>query len=128
MWDDVDGREYPAPIREMILEPALTTLQVELKDVCASDCERVSTDLELLQEPEVTTYWDRLRLSEGEANDESQRILTIESHDKPCKVGFAVGREVGCPLCHIEKPQSNISEFIKIAGDVVRFRSAEGHE
>lgn len=124
VWNDADGGEYAESVRDMILEPVLTTLQTELKDVCASDCQRVITDPTLLQEAEIKTYWDRLRSSSG-ARSVDDRVLTIEDLKKPCKVGFPVGKEVGCPLCNVDKPQSDIEGLIQVVDQVTRFRSAE---
>lgn len=124
VWDGVEGREYPEKVREFILEPVLGTLQAELKDVCARDCRRVMTDPELLHDVEINTYWDRLKIGK-DAKKERKEILTIESFEEPCVVGFAVGKDVGCPLCHTDKPHSDISEFISVIDQVIRFRSSE---
>ena len=124
VWNDVNGREYPKPVREMILEPVLSMLQTELRDVCVSDCRRVSSKPELLQEAEIKTYWDRLNSLSG-ARSVDGRILRMEAFKEPCKVGFPVDKKVGCPLCHIDKPQSDIAGFIQVVEQVARFRSAE---
>ena len=123
VWDDVAGREYPPKIRQIILEPVLSTLQGELRDVCTSDCRRITTEPGLLQDGEIKTYWDRLRMKGNtEAKKESERILTIESNKEPCKVGLPVNEHAGCPLCRIESPHSDITEFMRIVNQVVRAR------
>jgi hypothetical protein len=127
VWEGVEGREYPEKVREFILEPVLGTLLTELKDVCTSDCRRVMTDPELLQDGEIKTYWNRLKIGK-DAKKEREGILTIESFKDPCVVGFAVGKDVGCPLCHTDKPYSDIGEFIKVINQVIRFRSSEKHD
>jgi hypothetical protein len=124
VWNGVEGREYPEKVREFILEPVLGTLQTELKDVCTSDCSRVMTDPELLQESEIEAYWDRLSFDTDEEK-ENKRILTIESFKEPCKVGFTVNEKVGCPLCHLDSPHKDINDFIRIVDQVVRFRSKQ---
>ena len=121
VWDSVEGMTYPDKVREIILEPVLGTLQAELKDVCTHDCERIITDPEVLQDNEIEIFWNRLYPKEDE-QAKNKRILTIESHDKPCKVGFAVNRETGCPLCHIDAPASSIDEFINVINSVIQYR------
>lgn len=122
VWNDVDGREYPEKVVELILEPVLGTLQTELKDICSSDCVRVSTDSELLHESEIESYWSRLHPTVEDGHGE-KRILTIEANDKPCKVGFRLDQDNGCPLCHIEDPYAALNDFIDVVDKVVRFRS-----
>lgn len=124
VWNDVEGREYPEKVVELILKPVLGTLQTELKDICASDCLRVMTDPELLQEKEIEVYWNRLSPTVPDAQ-EDKRILTIEAHDEPCKVGFLLDKDNGCPLCHIESPYSALNDFIDVVDKVVGFRSIE---
>ncbi len=124
VWDDVEGRDYSEKIRVLILNPVLSTLKTELKDVCVSDCLRVSTDPELLQDSEIEVYWDRLKSSDVvERVDKS--ILTFESHKEPCTVGFPVSEAVGCPLCLMDKPHSNINDFVQVVDQVIRYRNSE---
>jgi hypothetical protein len=127
VWNDVAGREYPEKVRERILDPVLSTLRTELKDVCASNCRRVMTEPELLQDSEIKAYWDRLKKDVG-TKKERKRILTIESFKEPCRVGFPVSEQSGCPLCQIENPQSDIVEFIRVVDQVVGFRSIEDRD
>ncbi|MHC4425307.1 MAG: restriction endonuclease [Planctomycetota bacterium] len=124
LWDSVDGQEYPQKVRERILEPVLRTLKLELRDICTSDCSRVVTDPELLQASEIEAYWDRLSLDTDEEK-EDKSILTIESLKEPCKIGFTVNERIGCPLCNVDNPHKDISDFIRIVGQVVRFRSRQ---
>lgn len=125
VWDSVEGRTYPDKIKGFILEPVLGTLQAELRDVCSRDCERIMTDPVLLQDSEIENYWDRLNPQVIEATKD-KRILTIEAYDKPCKVGFSVSKEKGCPLCNIDNPATVIDEFIKTVDTVVKYRTIEG--
>jgi hypothetical protein len=124
IWDDMKVGKYREKVREFILEPILGTLQTELKDVCASDCRRVMTDPALLQADEIEFYWDRLKTNRG-VERARKSILTVESLKQPCKVGFSVGKKTGCPLCHVQKPHSDIVKFIRVVDRVTRFRSSE---
>jgi hypothetical protein len=130
VWDNLKvgrHREIREKVREFVLEPILNTLQTELKDVCTNDCSRVSTDPALLEDGEIKAYWDRLKTNVG-SKRESKEILTIESLKEPCKVGFSVGKKVGCPLCHIKKPHTDIDGFVGVVDRVVRFRSTEDRD
>lgn len=123
-WNDVEGREYPEKIKELILKPVLRTLQAELKDVCARDCQRVTTELDVLQEAEIEVYWDRLK-SGGLVERENKSILTMESLKESCNVGFPVDEKVRCPLCNMDKLHSNIDDFVRVVDQVIRYRSRE---
>jgi len=120
-WDGVEGREYPMKVRELILEPVLETLRAEIKDVCAKDCYRIMTDPELLQESEIEVYWHRLKPDLVTERTEKE-ILTIEAQEKPCKVGFDVGKDTGCPLFNIKNPHKEIEKFVNVVDKITKFR------
>lgn len=124
VWDSVEGSSYPDKVREIILEPVLGTLQAELKDVCSRDCQRIMTDPELLHDDEIENYWDRLNPKAAEET-ESKEILTIESYEKPCKVGFVVSKEKGCPLCHIDNPVLAVDSFMEVVDTIIQYRGTE---
>lgn len=122
VWESVKDREYPEELRKLILQPVLSTLNDEVRDVCISDCLLVHTDRITLTEDEVKTYWRRLSLLQSNTKQDG-RILTIESYETPCKVGFHLDQEHGCPLCHNDEPEINIAEtlrVIRIVSDVRR--------
>lgn len=121
IWNDVEGRAYPEKAIEFILEPVLSTLQTEMRDICTSDCDRVITRAKFLQESEIEKYWRRLKLHDSEEKEDTI-ILSIEAYDKPCKVGFFLNKENGCPLCGIEKPYTIFEEFLKVVEVVSNFR------
>jgi hypothetical protein len=127
VWNDVEDWEYPEKIKELILEPVLSTLQAELRDVCARDCWRVTTVFEVLQEAEIEVYWDRLKTG-GLVERKNEPILTLESFKEPCNVGFPVDEKVGCPLCHMDKLHSNIDDFVRVVDQIIRYRSSEEHD
>ncbi|HXD34604.1 MAG TPA: restriction endonuclease [Pyrinomonadaceae bacterium] len=126
MWDAVKDNK-PRNLRTIILEPVLSTLQKELKDVCASDCRRVATSLEMLDEREVEHYWDRLEKGSKTKRKDRAR-LTVELYKHPCKVGLPLGNKVGCPLCHAKNPSAALEEFIGVVDQVVKFRSMEARK
>nr|MBV6631387.1 restriction endonuclease [Oceanococcus sp. HetDA_MAG_MS8] len=126
-WESVDGRDYPQEVRNIILEPVLGTLQAELEDVCVSDCSRVMADAQVLSDKEVESYWDRFGPG-GEGDGEPKRHLRLESYDRPCKVGFDVGKEQSCPLCAMERPHESIDEFMEVVERVTKFRMSEKND
>lgn len=122
VWDDFDGRSYPLVAQQFILKPVVGYLQSELKDVCARNCRRVMTDLEILHEEEVEAYWHRLNVTES-AKEESKRILTIEKNTEPCLVGFELSKDIGCPLCNINNPHEHIEDFLDVVSRVMSYRN-----
>jgi hypothetical protein len=126
LWSSVYGKEYPEQIRSLILEPIVGRLFDEVKDVCTSDCTRVSTDRTSLSEEEVIGYWNRLKIREMKSVEpnhiEPKHVLTVETIAEPCKVGFAVGKDVGCPLCATQELASDICASLSIVNQVVQFR------
>lgn len=121
VWDDVDGKSYTPEMRQIILEPVAGYLQSELKDVCAKKCSRVMTDLEILKDDELESYWQRLRITET-SKEKSKRILTIEKTTDPCGVGLDLTQHDGCPLCNDKAPHEHIDAFIGIVGKVITYR------
>jgi hypothetical protein len=102
VWDHVEGKRIPDELRAQVLKPVLEQIQRELRDVCTSDCARVTTDPIELHPAEIDRYWLRLRArAEAKADEAKQRphsVIIIENPKKPCAVGFALTPEQGCPL------------------------------
>lgn len=122
VWDQASIK-FPDHIRNMALEPIMRAVYGEVRDVCTSDCSRISTQRTLLSKNEVNQYWDRLRVKEGTPErPEPKRILTIEKYDGKCNVGFPLNKEISCPLCDQEEPQENISEVLKVIEAVAKVR------
>jgi hypothetical protein len=122
VWDQTRVK-FPDQIRNMALEPIMRVIHGEVRDVCTSDCSRISTQRTMLSESEVSRYWDRLRVKERTPERlEPRPILTIEKYDGACKVGFALNKEVSCPLCDQEEPQESISEVLHVIETVAKVR------
>lgn len=122
---DEDG--MPKEAREMLLMPIADQLQSELQDVCASDCERISMlDRNVLtgDKDEVEDYWLRLE-PDGVEEETDRRILRLEKHDAPCRVGFHVDKDHGCPLFEFEPTIDNFGAFLSIIQRVTKFRRNE---
>jgi hypothetical protein len=122
VWNSTDVN-FPDEIRDFVLEPIMRTLNAEIRDVCTSDCSRITTSNVTLSEDDVERYWDRLRVSKAVSESpEKKRILTLEKNDGKCNVGFALNAEVGCPLCDQEEPHQNIPEVLRVIEAVAKFR------
>ena len=124
IWMADEENEYPEDLKNIILQPVLNLLQNQIRDVCTSDCCRVSTDNVLLTEKEVNQYWNRLSIGTN-SNKEDDTTLTIESLIEPCKVGFSVGKDNGCPLLGNDSSESNIKETLEVIKAVTEFRLTE---
>jgi hypothetical protein len=124
IWDDVQGRDYPEEVIEFILEPILDQLGTELRDICTSDCRRVTTDPIQLTEAEIENYWRRLHLPKSEEEEQvAKKVLAIESYKEPCAAGFKVSKDVSCPILSLESPHRNLEETLSIFKKIMRFRN-----
>lgn len=125
-WSQFDDREWPDKIKNYILSPVLDTLVLDLRDVCTSDCSRVSTSLAYLSETDVEKYWSRLVITDDpDKSDEPQRVLSIERNDTPCKVGFCVNKDIGCPINSNDNPEKRIFETLTEIERIVKYRKSE---
>jgi hypothetical protein len=122
VWDQASVA-YPGQIRNMVLEPIMRAVHGEIRDVCVSDCSRISTERTMLSESEVGQYWDRLNVKDVAArSSQPKEFLTIETHAAKCNVGFALNAEVCCPLCEEEAPHENILEVLRVIETVANVR------
>jgi hypothetical protein len=122
VWESVEVN-FPDEIRNFVLEPILRTLNSEIRDVCTSDCSRITTNNVILSEDDVERYWNRLRVSKAVSESpEKKKILTLEKNDGKCNVGFALNAKVGCPLCHQDAPHQNVPEVLQVIETVAKFR------
>lgn len=124
-WSKFDDRKWPDEIREMILSPVLGALVHDVRDVCTSDCPRISTSLVSLSEAEVETYLRRLVITDDPDDlGEPVRILTIEKNDEPCKVGFCVNKDAGCPINNNDNPEKRIPETLVEVERIINYRKS----
>lgn len=73
----------------------LSDLQLQLRDVCATDCARIITDSAAFPPAvDAKEYFRRL----GWLPPKDDRQLIIFHRDVPCVVGFSLGQDEGCPL------------------------------
>ncbi|BAH40534.1 hypothetical protein GAU_3492 [Gemmatimonas aurantiaca T-27] len=98
VWESVAEREYPAEIRRVVVQPILESLSSELRDVCTSDCARISTKPLVLSDREVRTYLQRLSIGSDHDAKTPERVLMFESFDEPCRIGLALDKQCHCPF------------------------------
>ena len=106
-WSSFDKEDWDNDDKEFILTPILNLLTNELRDVCMEDCERVMGDRYDLEDDEVKDYWKRLGMGGNHVYEEdNESVLSLEKNDAPCKVGFCVNKDVGCPVNDFELDKS----------------------
>lgn len=123
------GRDEPIPdeIQEMLLMPITDQLLSEIQELCSSDCRRVSSiDRGALTQDkdEIDDYWLRLE-SKGIDEPTDKRWMRIEAYNEPCKVGFPVNKDNGCPLFAFKPSIRNVEELFTLVQRVARFRKAQ---
>lgn len=123
VWDTVEEGEFPEDIRRLITTPIIRQLKAELRDVCASDCRRVTMDPVELGKEGVETYWQRLTLPAEGSKDKSNGFLIIEHRHSPCKIGFDVDPDHGCPVIHLEDEESkDVKENLVLLERIIKER------
>jgi hypothetical protein len=125
----------PEEIQRMILCPLLHRLRAELRDVCLSDCSRLSTIPSgpmVLDKNEIEVYWDQLRLPTNEAvkavNEKpgDNSIFFIETYDTPCKVGFELNAEHRCPFMLDEEEETiDWGQMLSVFQQVISVRKRQ---
>lgn len=123
-----DGeKDYPDNVKEMLFGPVVGGLIAELQDVCEADCGRIHTSPNGIlhhERSEIASYWARLDPTGESARPDDNRRLIMESHTAPCKVGYELDENNGCPLFGTEIAFSNLSKLLEVAERVSKFRHA----
>jgi hypothetical protein len=125
VWESTDG-EYNEGVQKLLLDPVMDQMIREFRDVCTSDCQRVYTDPIELTENQIKSYWRRFTISPAEVgkNKRDSRILTLETGDKPCNVGFKCDRDVRCPLLALEdQQQRELDSLLVTVEGILKYRS-----
>ena len=97
-WKNQFGHKLPTDLREIILDPAIALLEVELYDICLTDCHRVRTKTRVLNDKQVQTYWERLRVHEPQPELNDQGVCNMEFFEIGCNIGFQVSKKKNCPF------------------------------
>jgi hypothetical protein len=124
-WDFSDAQSWPDEIRSLVLKPVIGLLKDEIRDVCVSDCSRVLFDPVVLTGDQIARYWQRLSVLEATPEPANPKDLVIELHGAPCKVGFALDHEVGCPLLGMtvwEEEPMELDKAFEHLKQVIEFR------
>ncbi|MEO1146804.1 MAG: restriction endonuclease [Cyanobacteria bacterium J06638_22] len=120
-----DADKIPEDVKEYLLLPIVNQLLSELQEVCSDDCSRmIATRKTTLRQEEdkIESYWSRFLESDNEEKEANQRWILIERQDQPCKVGFIVNRDNGCPLFSVDPTPDNLSDVLGIVKRVVETR------
>jgi hypothetical protein len=126
-----DGEPFPDEVVDVLLVPVVERLAGEMQDVCASDCERItSSGPTTLVGPEdpVESYWRRLDPAGAPPDPNPTHHLLLERFSGVCKVGFELDKERSCPLFDIKLSKSNIGAFLAVVERVSGFRLAEARD
>lgn len=126
-----DGKSFPDEVIEVLLMPVLDRLAGEMQDVCTADCDRLlGSEATTLIGPKhpVETYWRGVGAAGASAEPDERRYLRLERHDGPCKVGFALNKERGCPLYELKPVLPNVAAFLNVIERVSEFRLAEARQ
>lgn len=128
------GDTIPNDVKEMLLIPIACQLLYEMRDVCSSDCKRVTATCRRVlandDKDEIDNYWLRFDPSGRDPPGEESALtqtsfLVIETYDEPCVVGFSVDRDNKCPLFCIKPAVENVAELLVIIKRVAAFRKAQ---
>jgi hypothetical protein len=121
-WEMTEQAELPQEAWEYLRGVVLERIRREFLNACSRDCERVSGETEIESFVSIDeTYWHRFSESSTFAVEATRRI-TIQKRDAPCKIGFPVDRDNGCPL--MELPKHSVGELSSIFRKVIDERSA----
>jgi hypothetical protein len=124
VWDCADLPKFPKELQGIFVTPMIGRLESELFDICQSDCHRVSTELRLLSKKQVEHYWDRLRVQKSApASDEEKEVFFLEATTLPCKVGFEMTKERGCP--YLGNPKEEVRDQLTKLQNTILFRLAQ---
>lgn len=123
-FSQFDDREWPLEVQHYILSPVLNVLVGDIRDVCMNDCSRLLGNPYQLSENEIENYWRRLKVSTS-SNEDTEKFLSIESHDEPCKVGFSLNKENGCPLNNNATPEARLSNTLAELEKAIHFRKSD---
>jgi hypothetical protein len=118
-WKLAGVTDFPEEAKDL-LRGVIERIRLEFLDACSRDCERVGGDTRLqtlIQFDE--TYWHRFSESPTFKEEPTRRIL-IEKRDAPCKVGFSVDRDHGCPLTAL--PKRSPGELLSVFRQVLEAR------
>lgn len=126
--EDGKDRKVPEDVVEYMLGPIMDRISSEMAELCSADCKRLSTSDKVSalsrSDNDLESYWYRFQKDGKPRRTAPERYLIIESHDKPCNVGFALNAEIRCPLYNMEPRRDNLAEFLTVVQQVLAFRLA----
>ncbi|MBB5753031.1 hypothetical protein [Prosthecomicrobium pneumaticum] len=115
----------PDPAVEFFVMPILDSLQTELQLVCSSDCERFSRrDSFKYWEGRAPfeSYWSRFGTRGIAPKSNNGSYHRLECTSKPCRIGFDLSDESGCPLYQVQAEMETLDTFLGTVASVIRRR------
>jgi len=111
---------------EYFVMPILSSLQADLQLVCSSDCGRFSRDDSFKhwedRDP-LESYWSRFGTRGVPPKTDDGSYHRLENTRKPCRVGFELADDAGCPLYQMQPEIGNLATFLSTIAHVVRTRA-----
>lgn len=126
-----EPEKFPENVQAYLLMPIADQLLSEIQDICSANCTRiVALNRRALTDDkdEIEEYWQRFETVETGDPAEPTRHVRIEAYNEPCKVGFPVDKDHGCPLFQIEPSVQNFGELLAIIKRVAAYRKAQAME
>jgi hypothetical protein len=132
LWDHTRGDPIPKAQQEVMLQeflaPIVSELNVQLQDVCTSDCRRVSMDPIELSREDVQQYWLRLGPPSAAKDEDSENrgVLVIEKGTAECRVEFELTPELRCPLVGFDVKAftlNRLGDTLQVFGQIIRARA-----
>lgn len=120
-----NGEKMPTKVAEQLFLPVLDRLMGEVRDVCTSDCERfydhpVTT---LVSEAMSVESYPRRFSRAGVVDTEGDgRYAVLQNTTKPCRAGFALDGEKGCPLYEIDHTLERLPDLLSVVEQIVDVR------
>lgn len=114
--EDADLQKLVEAWKQGLLPYILGDVQLQLRDICATDCARVMADPAAFPPAvDAEEFFRRL----GRRPPKDARQLIIYNRDKPCAVGIPLRRDQDCPVIQDVAPTEG---FIRDLQRVIDFR------
>ncbi len=121
----VDGEKMPDEVADQLFLPVLDRLMGEIRDVCTSDCERFFDHplTTLVSEAmSVESYPRRFSRTGFDDTEGDDSYFVLQNTTKPCKAGFALEGEKGCPLYESDQTLEKLTDLLAIVEQIVDVR------
>lgn len=121
-----DGAALPPPVVELLVLPIFGAIQSDLTTMCSADCDRFSRDdsaRERLRRDPLDTFWKRFSKTGIRRQIEDKDCVRLQNLRAPCRIGFDLSGEQGCPLYDTEISTETPLPYLTVAAEVLRRRA-----